>query len=276
MKKTIKFSVIFTIFSLFLAACAAAEGNDGEVRTVTLGVVGDNYPEWEYVQEQLVENEEPIQLEIVTFTDYVQPIEALESGDIDLHAALTEIYMDQMNEESGYSNTTIAYTALNPMGYFSEKHESIDTIPDGGQVAVPDDVSNESRALLLLQTAGLIEIDPEAGLLPTVDDITANPKNLEIIPMAANQTARSLQDVDIAAVNNDMATDAGLIPTEDAIFLEPVADSSEPYYNVIASRADETDNPDYQLLVDYFQTEEVAEIIDEKSSGSSIPVWEEQ
>lgn len=276
MKKTIKFSLIFTIFSLFLTACAGAQGSTDDVRTITLGVVGDNNPEWEHVQEQLVANEEPVRIEIVNFTDYVQPIEALENGDIDLHSALTEIYMDQINEESGYSNTTIAYTTLNPMGYFSEKHQSIDSIPDGGKVAVPDDVSNESRALLLLQTAGLIEIDPEAGLLPTVDDITANPKNLEIIPMAANQTARSLQDVDIAAVNNDMATDAGLIPTEDAIFLEPVADSSKPYYNVIASREDETEDPDYQLIVDYYQTEEVATIIDEKSSGSSIPVWQDQ
>lgn len=272
--KKIKFALIFSILVLFLTACGGAESAE-EVRTITLGVVGDNNPEWEYVKEQLEANEEPVQLEIVRFTEYIQPIEALESESIDLHAALTEIYMEQINEESGYSNTTIAYTTLNPMGFFSEKHESIDTIPDGGQVAIPDDVSNESRALLLLQTAGLIEVDPEAGLLPTTDDITDNPKNLEIISMAANQTARSLQDVEMAAVNNDMATDAGLIPTEDAIFLEPIAESSEPYYNVIASRSDETDDPDYQLIVDYYQTEEVADIIEEKTKGSSVPVWGE-
>lgn len=272
--RKIKFAFIFSVMVLFLTACGGAESAE-EVRTITLGVVGDNNPEWEHVQEQLEANQEPVQLELVQFTEYIQPIEALESESIDLHAALTEIYMEQINEESGYSNTTIAYTTLNPMGYFSEKHESIDTIPDGGQIAIPDDVSNESRALLLLQTAGLIELDPEAGQLPTTDDITDNPKNLEIISMAANQTARSLQDVEMAAVNNDMATDAGYIPTEDAIFLEPIAESSEPYYNVIASRSDETDDPDYQLIIDYYQTEEVADIIEEKTKGSSVPVWNE-
>lgn len=99
------------------------------------------------------------------------------------------------------------------------------------EIAIPDDVSNESRALLLLQAAGLIGLDAEKGLLPTVNDITSNPKSLKFTVLAANQTARAMTDVDASVVNNDMAADAGLVPTEDAIFLEPVADSSKPYYN---------------------------------------------
>lgn len=273
MKRTVK--GLFTIGAavLFLAACGQ-EASQEDIRTVKIGVVGERNEAWEHVQEQLEENNEPVRIELVKFTEYVTPIQALEDGDIDLHSALTEIYMDQVNEDAGYSNTTIVYTTLNPMGLFSEKHTSIDEIPDGGEIAIPDDVSNESRALLLLQTAGLIELDQEKGLLPTVNDITSNPKNLKFTVLAANQTARAMTDVDASVVNNDMAADAGLVPTEDAIFLEPVAESSKPYYNVIASRADETEDPDFQIIVDYYQTPEVKKIIDEVTKKSSIPVWE--
>lgn len=273
MKKIVKSLVTVGAAVLFLAACGQ-EAAQEDTRTVKIGVVGERNEAWEHVQQQLEENNEPVRIELVKFTEYVKPIQALEEGDIDLHSALTEIYMDQVNEDAGYSNTTIAYTTLNPMGLFSDKHASVDEIPDGGEIAIPDDVSNESRALLLLQAAGLIEVDPEKGLLPTVNDIISNPKNLEFTVLAANQTARAMTDVDASVVNNDMAADAGLVPTQDAIFLEPVADSSKPYYNVIASREDEADDPDFQIIIDYYQTDEVKAIIDEVTNKSSIPVWE--
>lgn len=256
-----------------LGACGAGDGNeDSEDKTVRLGVVGENNEDWEYVQEELKEKEN-IDLEIVTFTDYRTPITALEDGSIDLHTSLTEIFMDEINEEGGFSNTTIAYTNLNPLGIFSDKIEDVEDLEDGAEVALPNDVSNESRALLLLQQADLIELDEDKGNMPTTNDITANPKNLQFEELDANQTIRSLDDVDIACVNNNVAVDAGYMPTEDAIFLEPVAESSKPYYNVIAAREDEKDNEIYQTVVDYYQTDEVKEIIDDMTQGSSIPVW---
>lgn len=254
---------------LVLAACGQSE----ETTKVKLGVVGDKNDQWEYLQEELLEKEN-IEIELVKFTDYRQPIVSLDDGSIDMYSALTEIYMDSINEEGGYSNTTLGYTTLNPMGVFSEKIDSLDELADGALVAIPDDVSNGSRALLLLQTAGLIELDESKGLLPTTSDITSNPKNLQFEEMAANQTARALADVDISLINNDMATDAGYVPTQDSIYLEPVAESSKPYYNVIAVREDETNNEVYKTILEYYQTDEVAAIIDEMSAGSSIPVWE--
>ena len=254
---------------LVLAACGQSE----ETTKVKLGVVGDKNDQWEYLQEELLEKEN-IEIELVKFTDYRQPIVSLDDGSIDMHSALTEIYMDSINEEGGYSNTTLGYTTLNPMGVFSEKIDSLDELADGALVAIPDDVSNGSRALLLLQTAGLIELDESKGLLATTSDITSNPKDLQFEEMAANQTARALADVDISLINNDMATDAGYVPTQDSIYLEPVAESSKPYYNVIAVREDETDNEVYKTILEYYQTDEVAEIIDEMSAGSSIPVWD--
>lgn len=101
-------------FSLLVAKEAAQE----DIRTVKIGVVGERNEVWEHVQEQLEENNEPVKIELVKFTEYVKPIQALEEGEIDSHAALTEIYMNQVNEDAGYSNTTIAYTTLNPMGLF--------------------------------------------------------------------------------------------------------------------------------------------------------------
>ncbi|MFV8806229.1 MetQ/NlpA family ABC transporter substrate-binding protein [Aerococcus urinaeequi] len=254
---------------LVLAACGQSE----ETTKVKLGVVGDKNDQWEYLQEELLEKEN-IEIELVKFTDYRPPIVSLDDGSIDMHSALTEIYMDSINEEGGYSNTTLGYTTLNPMGVFSEKIDSLDELQDGALVAIPDDVSNGSRALLLLQTAGLIELDESKGLLPTTSDITSNPKNLQFEEMAANQTARALADVDISLINNDMATDAGYVPTQDSIYLEPVAESSKPYYNVIAVQEDQTDNEVYKTILEYYQTDEVAAIIDEMSAGSSIPVWE--
>ncbi len=273
-----KYSVHLSIglVSLLTIGALAACGNSNaaeETTVVKLGVVGEQNEAWEHVQEELKEKEH-IDLQLVKFTDYRQPIVALEDGSIDLHAALTEIFMDNVNEESGYSNTTIAYTTLNPLGIYSEKISDISALADGATVALPNDVSNESRALLLLQTAGLITLDADKGLLPTTSDVTDNPKQLNFELLDANQTARALTDVDISLINNGMAVDAGLIPTEDAIYLEPVADSSQPYYNVIAARADEKDNEVYQTVVKYYQTDEVKAIIEDVTKKSSIPVWE--
>ena len=116
-------------------------------------------------------------------------------------------------------------------------------------------------------------IPQSKGLLPTTNDITDNPKQLTFKLLDANQTARAITDVDISLINNGMAVDAGFVPTEDAIFLEPVADSSKPYYNVIAARAEEKENQTYQTIIKYYQTDEVKEIIDKVTKKSSIPVW---
>lgn len=262
-------SVFLGVLVFALAGCSKPAS---EATTVKLGVVGEQNEAWEYVQEQLLEKEQ-INLQLVKFTDYRQPILALEDGSIDLHAALTEIFMDNVNQESGYSNTTIAYTTLNPLGIYSDKIKDIAELADGATVALPNDVSNESRALLLLQTAGVITLDQSKGLLPTTNDITDNPKQLTFKLLDANQTARAITDVDISLINNGMAVDAGFVPTEDAIFLEPVADSSKPYYNVIAARAEEKENQTYQTIIEYYQTDEVKEIIDKVTKKSSIPVW---
>ena len=269
--------------SLFLAACGnAASDSSSDSSTadanepvkVTLGVVGEVNEPWDYVIEELKENEN-IEVELVKFTDYTTPNNALAEGEIDLSSFQTEIFMDNYNRDHGTELTTIGYTVMAPLGLYSEKITSINELKDGDTIAIPNDVSNEGRALILLQTAGLIKLDTAAGLVPTTEDVVENRLNLQFQTLESNQTARALQDVTASVINSGMAVDAGFIPSEDAVFLEPVTEDSKPYYNVIAALSEDVDNEVFQTIVAYYQSEGTAKVIEESSKGSQFPVWDE-
>ena len=270
--------------SLFLAACgsAASDSSSSDVTSaeatepvkVTLGVVGEVNEPWDYVIEELKEKEN-IEVELVKFTDYTTPNNALAEGEIDLSSFQTEIFMDNYNKDHGTELTTIGYTVMAPLGLYSEKITDISELKDGDTLAIPNDVSNEGRALILLQTAGLIKLDTAAGLVPTTEDVVENRLNLQFQTLESNQTARALQDVTASVINSGMAVDAGFIPSEDAVFLEPVTEDSKPYYNVIAALAEDVDNETFQTIVAYYQSEGTAKVIEESSKGSQFPVWDE-
>ena len=269
--------------SLFLAACgnaASDSSNDSstadanEPVKVTLGVVGEVNEPWDYVIEELKEKEN-IEVELVKFTDYTTPNNALAEGEIDLSSFQTEIFMDNYNRDHGTELTTIGYTVMAPLGLYSDKITDISELKDGDTIAIPNDVSNEGRALILLQTAGLIKLDPEAGLVPTTENVIENKLNLQFQTLESNQTARALQDVTASVINSGMAVDAGFIPSEDAVFLEPVTEDSKPYYNVIAALSEDVDNEVFQTIVAYYQSEGTAKVIEESSKGSQFPVWDE-
>ena len=269
--------------SLFLAACGNAASDPSsdsstadanEPVKVTLGVVGEVNEPWDYVIEELKEKEN-IEVELVKFTDYTTPNNALAEGEIDLSSFQTEIFMDNYNRDHGTELTTIGYTVMAPLGLYSEKITSINELKDGDTIAIPNDVSNEGRALILLQTAGLIKLDTAAGLVPTTEDVVENRLNLQFQTLESNQTARALQDVTASVINSGMAVDAGFIPSEDAVFLEPVTADSKPYYNVIAALSEDVDNEVFQTIVAYYQSEGTAKVIEESSKGSQFPVWDE-
>lgn len=269
--------------SLFLAACGNAASDSAsdsstadatEPVKVTLGVVGEVNEPWDYVIEELKEKEN-IEVELVKFTDYTTPNNALAEGEIDLSSFQTEIFMDNYNKDHGTELTTIGYTVMAPLGLYSEKITSINELKDGDTIAIPNDVSNEGRALILLQTAGLIKLDTAAGLVPTTEDVVENRLNLQFQTLESNQTARALQDVTASVINSGMAVDAGFIPSEDAVFLEPVTEDSKPYYNVIAALSEDVDNEVFQTIVAYYQSEGTAKVIEESSKGSQFPVWDE-
>ena len=269
--------------SLFLAACGNAASDSAsdsstadatEPVKVTLGVVGEVNEPWDYVIEELKEKEN-IEVELVKFTDYTTPNNALAEGEIDLSSFQTEIFMDNYNRDHGTELTTIGYTVMAPLGLYSDKIKDISELKDGDTIAIPNDVSNEGRALILLQTAGLIKLDPEAGLVPTTEDVVENRLNLQFQTLESNQTARALQDVTASVINSGMAVDAGFIPSEDAVFLEPVTEDSKPYYNVIAALSEDVDSEVFQTIVAYYQSEGTAKVIEESSKGSQFPVWDE-
>lgn len=261
-------SVGLVIAVVILAACGANADAD---ETVTIGVVGENNEVWDYVIDKLAD--EGISAELVKFTDYNQPNNALAEGEIDLNSFQHKLFLESYNEDNGTDLVPIADTNIAPLGIYSDKITSVDEIAENDTIAVPNDVTNGGRALLLLQTAGLITIDPAAGVTPTVNDITDNPLNLQIEELDASQTARALQDVTASVINSGMAVDYGFVPTEDAVFLEPVNDESDPYVNVIVARADDTENEVYQQIIEAYQAEDTIEVIDETSAGSSIPAW---
>lgn len=264
-------TIVLGFGALVLAACGNTAAGD-EDKTVTLGVIGEDQDVWDFVAEKLADD--GITLDLVKFTDYAQPNNALDEGEIDLNSFQHQIFLDSYNKDSGTDLTAIGNTVIAPLGIYSQNVASIEEIKEGDLVAIPNDITNGGRALLLLQTAGLITVDPAAETTPTVNDITDNPLNLEIQELDAAQTARSLPDVAVSIINSGMAVDAGFVPVEDAIFLEPVDDNSEPYINIIVARSEDTENELYQKVVEAYQAEDTKEVITESSKGSSVPAWE--
>lgn len=278
MKKFVGYIVAVAVVLLVVTGCgsgnkeAISESKSGKEMTVKLGVVGSDTDVWDNVQKRL--KDEGINLEYVKFTDYSQPNVALDSGDIDLNSFQHQIFLDNFNQEHGTDLVSIGNTVNAPLGIYSEKIKDVKELKDGDTISIPNDVTNGGRALLLLQTAGLIKVDPAKKQSPTVSDITENKLNLKIEELDASQTPRSLQDVAAAIINSGVAVDAGYHPTKDAIFLEPVDETSKPYVNIIVARKEDEDNETYQKIVDAYQTEDTKKVIEETSKGSSIPAWD--
>lgn len=276
MKKTFRLLTLALAAVLALTGCGSKKeetgaGTEGN-KTYKVGVVGTNEETyWLDVQKRLAE--EGINIEVVVFTEYNTPNEALASGDIDLNAFQHYIFLDSFNADRGTDLVAIADTIYAPLGIYSKKITSLDELADGATVAIPNDNTNGGRALILLQSAGLLAVNPDAGLAPTINDITDNPKNLVIQELDASQTARAMDDVDISIINGGMAADAGLYPAKDAVFLEGITEESKPYVNIIAARQDNKDNPDFQKIIAAFQTDETAAIIAEATNGANIPAW---
>ena len=278
MKKILSFGLSAIALLVLATGCnsktgesTAKDSTTKERVTVKLGLIGADTDVWDDVQARL--KDEGIDLEYVKFTEYSQPNTALANGDIDLNSFQHQYFLDNFNDEHGTEIVSIGNTVNAPLGIYSDKIKDVKELKEGDQVAIPNDVTNGGRALLLLQTAGLIKVNPDKAQAPTVSDITENKLNLEIVELEASQTARALQDVAASVINSGMAVDAGFVPTTDAIYLEPVDDTSRPYVNIIAARKEDADNEVYQKVVAAYQTDETIKVIEATSKGSSIPAW---
>ncbi|AZP04114.1 MetQ/NlpA family ABC transporter substrate-binding protein [Jeotgalibaca ciconiae] len=284
-KKLISLSTATLV--LFLGACgntgSDADSSTGavesseteEVTEVSVGVVSEvEIDVWEDVKERLAE--ENIELTIEQFTDYVQPNVALSDGSLDLNAFQHVAYLEEFNANNGSDIVPIGFTYVSPLGLYSDSLTDYNDIPEGAEIAIPNDVTNGGRALLLLQAIDLITLDEAAGTNATVSDITDNPKNITFTELDASQTARALGDVDAAIINTNYATDSGLNPSEDALFLDTdnIAEVNEIYKNVIATRSEDAENAAYLKVVEAYQSEETAKKIEEVTEGNDVPAWE--
>ena len=211
-----------------------------------------------------------ITLEIVEFTDYVRPNLALQDGDLDANFFQHVPYLDAFNEDAGTDLVSLAGIHIEPLGVFSQKLVSLEELPQRATIAIPNDATNGGRALLLLQEAGLIELDPEAGITPTVFDITANKLQIRFVELEAAQLVRSLPDVHAAVINGNYALQADLSPTQDAIFLEG---AESPYVNIIAVRAGDEQRADLQQLVEALLTDEIRQFILDQYQGAVVPAF---
>jgi len=249
---------------------AITEGKGSPGDPIVVGVVGASDPQWDAYTAAAAEA--GISIEIVDFTDYAQPNPALTEGDLDLNQFQHIIYLAQYNESAGEDVAPIGATAIYPLSLYSSKFTSVDDIPAGETVAVPSDASNLARGLLVLQSAGLIELADGGSPFSTLDDVLASSK-VKVISLEAALTPTSLPDVAAAIINNDFVIDAGLT-FDDAIATDDPADeSAQPYINIFAARAEDKDDKTLLELVDIFQkTKTVTDALLETSGGTAVLV----
>jgi D-methionine transport system substrate-binding protein len=255
-----------------LAACAApAAGESGADDVVTIGVVGKGDPQWAAFEEAAAD--EGITIEIVDFSDYAQPNPATTEGEIDLNQFQHIVYLADYNVSAGEDLTPIGSTAIYPLGLYSAKYDSVKDIAEGETVAVPNDASNQARALLVLQSAGLVELKSGGTIFSDLADIDEAKSKVKVTALEASLTPTSLPDVAAAIINNDFVEDAGL-KFEDAIAQDDPSDPNAlPYVNIFASRAEDTENETYLQLVEIFQTNaDVQAALVEASGGTALPV----
>ena len=210
-------------------------------------------------------------LEVVEYNDYVLPNTALEDGDLDANYFQHKPYLDDFNAENGTHIVGVANVHFEPLGIYAGKTKSLADLKDGAGVAVPNDTTNEARALLLLEQEGLIKLKEKAGLQATILDIQENPLNLKIKELEAAQVARAVSDVDIACINGNYAIEAGL---EEAIALESAeSEAAETYANLIAVKEGNEDTEKTQALVEAVLSNKVKDFITANYKGAVVPVF---
>jgi len=273
MKKAL-LTLIFVFILITMTACgsssstSATNHTSNKAGTVKIGISPAELSTWNLVKK--LATKENINIQLIKFSDYVQPNIALNNGDIDLNAFQTVIYFDAFKKQHHLDLTDIGTTAIWPMGIYSKKIKDIKNIKDGDQIIVPNDATNLSRALALLQKAKLIKLSSHFTGTEGIESITENPKHLKITPVEAGQTPRGLDDATAAIINCDMAINAHLNPTKDPIFHEDA--SNNAYVNIIAAKTQNKDNKTYKKIVQLFHQKEVTDFIKKQYKGAAIPV----
>ncbi len=251
------------------AASLLAQGALAQDKPLKIGVTAGPHAQ---IMEQVkkVAEKDGLKIQIVEFSDYVQPNAALSSGDLDANSYQHKPYLDAQVKDRGYKIVQVAYTVNFPIGLYSKKVKKLEDLKEGARFGIPNDPTNGGRVLLVLQDKGLIKLKDGAGLKATPLDVTSNPKKLKFVELDAAQLARSLDDLDAAAINTNFALSAGLNPAKDAISQES---AKSPYVNILAVREADKDKPWVPKLVKAYQSEEIRTFIQTEFKGSVLAGW---
>ena len=218
--------------------------------------------------------EQGITLEVVEFSDYVQPNLVTESGEVDANYFQHTPYLESFNEENGTHLVSVGAIHYEPFGIYPGKSNDLANIADGATIAVPNDTTNEARALQLLAAQGLITVRDGAGLTATVNDITENPHNLQIEEIEAAQLPRTVQDVDFAVINGNYAMEAGFSVGKDALATEDASsEAAQTYANVLVVKEGNENDPAIQALLKALQSDEVKNYIDQTYDGAVVAIF---
>ncbi|EGY28237.1 lipoprotein, YaeC family [Candidatus Regiella insecticola 5.15] len=278
--------------SLIIAGCDSKEPSDvKEPNDIKVGIVVGAEKQLAEVAKKVAKEKYNLDVTLVDFTDYVLPNEVLNKGEIDVNAFQHEPYLEQQIKDRGYKLAPVGKTFIYPIAAYSKKIKSPDEsqiaeatndstnkkpldelLQPGSQIAVANDPTNLGRSLLLLQKEGLIKLKEGVGLLPTVLDIVENPKELKLVELDAPQLPHSLDDqqITLAIINNTYASQIGLSPAKDGLFVE---DTSSPYVNLIVAREDNKDADNVKKFVQAYQSEEVIEAANQIFNGGAVKGW---
>ncbi|RWX79162.1 MetQ/NlpA family ABC transporter substrate-binding protein [Neorhizobium lilium] len=254
---------------ILAAAIAALAASSAFAETIKVGVTpGEHAQIMEKVKE--IAAKKGLEIDILEFSDYVVPNQALADGDLNANSFQHQPYLDNQVADRKFDLVSVGTTITTPMGVYSKKVKSLDELKSGAHIAIPNDPTNGGRALLVLASKGLIKVDPAKGLKVTPNDVTENPKNIQFSELDAAQLPRSLDDVDAAVINTNYAMEAGLHPKKDAIAIEG---EKSPYANVIAVRRADKDAPWVKTLVESYHDDSIRNFINTQFKGALIPSW---
>ncbi|MBD1555814.1 MetQ/NlpA family lipoprotein [Vibrio sp. S9_S30] len=237
--------------ALVLTGCGEKEVDTSKIK---VGVMAGAEAQVAEIAAKVAKEKYNLDVQLVTFTDYVTPNAALDDKSIDINAFQHKPYLDQQVTDRGYKLAIAGNTFVYPIAGYSKQVTSVDQIQEGARIAVPNDPTNLGRSLLLLEQQGLLTLRDGVGLLATVRDIVANPKNITIVELDAAQLPRSLDDVALSIINTTYASSINLTPEKDGIFVE---DKESPYVNLIVAREENLAAENVQNFVKAYQTDEV-------------------
>lgn len=276
-KKKWLLPAVSLVLAFSLTACGQAKNESGTSSTgnnnstVTLKVGATAVPHAEilnYVKPKL--QQEGVNLDIKVFNDYTQPNIQLKDKQLDANFFQHIPYLEQFNKDQNADLTYVAKVHIEPMGIYTKKNENIKNVKDGAVISVPNDVTNEGRALKLLEKAGVFQLDDSKGYNVTPSDIKNNPHHVQIKALEAAMLPRAIDDVDFAVINTNYALEANLNPTKDAVFIE---DKDSPFANVLVTRQDNKNDPAVQKLVKALNSPDVKKFIEEKYKGAILPAF---